>query len=644
MLIPEVALPVEAREVFYRKWRPSTLSEVVGQEPITTTLRNAVRQNRVSHAYLFCGTRGTGKTSTARILAKAVNCLSPQDGEPDNECRICNAFNEGRSMDLIEIDAASNRGVNDIRDLNDKVRFSPSESRYKIYIIDEAHQLTSEANNALLKTLEEPPPHVVFILATTEAHKVPVTVVSRCMRFDFRRIAIDQIAEKLSEISKHEGVEVSESALRIISRAANGGLRDAENMLEQAVVSCGSPVEEDDIRQLLGLVGNEAALGFVRYLLSRNVQSSIETINDVSVQGTDLIQFLRGAQEYLRSVLLKKTGVDVDASTGYSDDVDARLKALASGVDMEHLMRCLKIFAGINLRRDATSTLPLEIGVIEAIGVQAVEQDLVTQGVVNTPQHPVDMKEELKKAEDGHVQAPTPSAAPPEHGSEEVEARTLEPKTPDDRQETERQEARQALSVSQPSSPAVKEVEDNPEDQVSLFANDEVSSFVDPPDSAQIAPPEPLAIERVAQRDAELMPMQELEEQRDVGTDDVNAALDVERHWNQIANELRFVGHKMKIGAMLRSAKVREVRGKILILKYPSRSNMERMQQELDLPDSRRIVEETIAKSLGIPYRVDVEYLEVFDGGKRASQISPLVRAAESMGARVVRQYPASSQ
>ena len=641
MLIPEVALPVEAREVFYRKWRPSTLSEVVGQEPITTTLRNSVRQNRVSHAYLFCGTRGTGKTSTARILAKAVNCLSPQDGEPDNECRICNAFNEGRSMDLIEIDAASNRGVNDIRDLNDKVRFSPSESRYKIYIIDEAHQLTSEANNALLKTLEEPPPHVIFILATTEAHKVPVTVVSRCMRFDFRRIAIDQITEKLSEISKHEGVEVSEGALRIISRAANGGLRDAENMLEQAVVSYGSPVEEDNIRQLLGLGGNEAALEFVRYLLSRNVQSSIETINEVSVQGTDLIQFLRGAQEYLRSVLLKKTGVDVDASMGYSDDVDARLKALASCVDMEHLMRCLKIFAGINLRRDATSTLPLEIGVIEAIGVQTVEQDLITQGVGNTPQHPVDAKEELKKAEAeaGHVQAPTSSAAPPEHGSEEVEARTPEPKKPD-----ERQEARQSLSVSQPSSPAVKQVEDNPEDQVSLFANDEVSSFVDPPEPAQIAPPEPLAIERVAQRDGELMSIQELEEQRDVGTDDVSAALEVERHWNQIADELRFVGHKMKIGAMLRSAKVREVRGKILILKYPSHSNMERMQQELDLPDSRRIVEETIAKSLGIPYRVDVEYLEVFDGGKRASQISPLVRAAESMGARVVRQYPASAQ
>ena len=351
-------------EVFYRKWRPKSLGEVVGQEAITKTLKQAVAQGRTSHAYLFCGTRGTGKTSTARILAKAINCLSPKDGEPDNECHICVGINEARALDLIEIDAASNRGIDDIRDLSDKVRFSPNESRYKIYIIDEVHMLTEPAFNALLKTLEEPPAHAVFILATTEAHKVPLTIISRCQRYDFRRIPIDQMVAKLAYISEQEGIEVSDEALHLVARIANGGLRDAENLLEQVVVSYGSPISEDDVRQMLGLGGDEIVLELVKHIIGKSIRDGIATVNNASEQGTDLRQLLRGTLEYLRALLLIKTGAG--ANFGYSDEIMSRLNTLAADASMEHLVRVLKVFAGVNMRRDAASTLPLELAVVES--------------------------------------------------------------------------------------------------------------------------------------------------------------------------------------------------------------------------------------------------------------------------------------
>ena len=361
-------------EVFYRKWRPKSLGEVVGQEAITKTLKQAVAQGRTSHAYLFCGTRGTGKTSTARILAKAINCLSPKDGEPDNECHICVGINEARALDLIEIDAASNRGIDDIRDLSDKVRFSPNESRYKIYIIDEVHMLTEPAFNALLKTLEEPPAHAVFILATTEAHKVPLTIISRCQRYDFRRIPIDQMVAKLAYISEQEGIEVSDEALHLVARIANGGLRDAENLLEQVVVSYGSPISEDDVRQMLGLGGDEIVLELVKHIIGKSVKDGIATVNDATEQGTDLRQLLRGTLEYLRALLLIKTGAG--ANFGYSDEIMSRLNTLAADAPMEHLVRALKVFAGVNMRRDAASTLPLELAVVES----ATEREPVVVG------------------------------------------------------------------------------------------------------------------------------------------------------------------------------------------------------------------------------------------------------------------------
>ena len=543
-------------EVFYRKWRPKSLGEVVGQDAITKTLRQAVAQGRIAHAYLFCGTRGTGKTSTARILAKAINCLSPRDGEPDNECHICVSINEARSLDLIEIDAASNRGIDDIRELSDKVRFSPNESRYKIYIIDEVHMLTEPAFNALLKTLEEPPAHAVFILATTEAHKVPLTIISRCQRYDFRRIPIERMVAKLADISAHEGIEVSDDALHLVARIANGGLRDAENLLEQVVVSYGSPISEDDVRQLLGLGGDEMALELVGHIIGKSVKDGIATVSSASEQGTDLRQLLRGTLEYLRALLLIKTGAG--ASFGYSDEIMGRLNGLAANAPMEQLVRALKVFAGVSMRRDTASTLPLELAMVES----ATEPEPVV------------------------VAAAPPAYSAPRQAAPARQAPAQRPSQP------------QQQGYRQPSRPNYQQ----PAARAATPAGT--------PDGRQApsgdAPSEPAAR--------------------------------LSHQWNMIANELRFVGTRLKLGAMLRSAREREVAGDTIILRYPSRSNVERLQQELDIPESKRALYDAIANAMGTKYEVQVALSDSANGSgvRRASQSSHLVQAAQAMGARVI--------
>jgi len=351
-------------QVFYRRWRPQTLAEVVGQEQITQTLNNALSSGHISHAYLFCGPRGTGKTSTGRILAKAVNCLSNEGkGEPCNTCLMCQSITEGRALDVIEVDAASNRGIDEIRDLREKVNYAPNQARYKVYIIDEVHMLTKEASNALLKTLEEPPPHVIFILATTEVHKVLPTIMSRCQRFDFRRISQADVVSKLINIGKKEGIKIKSEALRLIAKAATGSLRDAENLLEQLTTYYGKKIDLQQVQTILGITGDWRAKELVRHIVNNDVSGGVATIHHVNSDGLDLRQFNRELVEYLRGLLLIKTGSDeaIDLPT---EDI-TELKDLAAKAPLPQILKAVKLFGQLDLSFDNYSTLPLELALVD---------------------------------------------------------------------------------------------------------------------------------------------------------------------------------------------------------------------------------------------------------------------------------------
>lgn len=296
-----------AYQALYRVWRPQTFGELVGQEHIARTLQNAVLNDRIAHAYLFCGPRGTGKTTSARILAKAVNCLVPAGGEPCNKCHNCLAVNNASSVDVIEIDAASNRGIEEIKSLRERVKFSPSNSRYRVYIIDEVHMLSHDAFNAFLKTLEEPPAHVMFILATTEAHKVPLTILSRCQRFDFRRIGDDKIASRLVEIATGAGLDVESEAYPIIAQAAEGGLRDAISILDQAASMGEKTVTAQHIHNLLGTVTAEMVASVSDHLINGRTAGMLEMLAEMEKWGKDPKLFLRELAFYLRRRLLKES-------------------------------------------------------------------------------------------------------------------------------------------------------------------------------------------------------------------------------------------------------------------------------------------------------------------------------------------------
>ena len=359
-------------EVLYRKWRPRKLGQLIGQNSISRTLKRAVSLDRVAHAYLFCGPRGTGKTSTARILAMAVNCRNPQDGEPDNSCDVCTAIIEGRALDLIEIDAASNRGIDDIRNLSDKVRFTPSQASFKIYIIDEVHMLTTPAFNALLKTLEEPPDHAIFVLATTEVHKIPLTIISRCQRFDFRRIPQDLMQKKLAELCQSEGVDASEQALALIARRSSGSLRDAENLLEQAIVSYSTTITEDNIRDMTGLQDDQTAILLITHVINSEMAQALTQLNDLSANGADLAELHRSMIEYLRCLLLIKTGAG--GVEGYSEQTSTDMQNVASSTSLSRLINTLKVFASVDMRRDNSSTLPLELAFIQSSEIDQLNQ------------------------------------------------------------------------------------------------------------------------------------------------------------------------------------------------------------------------------------------------------------------------------
>ena len=393
-------------QVYYRKWRPGSFAELVGQEHVATTLRQSVKQGRVSHSYLFCGPRGSGKTTTARIVAKAVNCLDIQDGDPCNKCANCVQINEGRFMDIIELDAASNRGIDEIRDIREKVNFAPVQGGRKVYIIDEAHMLTDAASNAFLKTLEEPPPHVIFVLCTTESHKILPTIISRCPRFDFRRIPSELIYQRLSEIVDAEGVTVEPEALRLISRNATGSLRDAQNLLEQLVVSYSGGVTLQQVEDVLGLGHGDRWLELVKYLLMGNTSASLGVVNQASWDGTDLRQLHRQTLELLRAVLLIQWG-SAD-SLDLPEHVASQLQELVSHLPPGRIVKAVKCWGEVNMRYDFPSTLPLELSVVEICEEQGQGAPVAAE-----PEPPLPVKAIPEKASRTPAAAKAPADSAP---------------------------------------------------------------------------------------------------------------------------------------------------------------------------------------------------------------------------------------
>jgi DNA polymerase-3 subunit gamma/tau len=355
-------------QALYRKWRPQTFDQVVGQEHVVRTLRNALLSGRVHHAYLFAGPRGTGKTTTARLLAKAVNCLASPQERPCNQCHICVAINEARLLDLIEIDAASNTGVDDVRELRERVGFRPNEARYKVYVIDEVHMLSNAAFNALLKTLEEPPEHAIFVLATTEPHKILPTVLSRCQRFDFRRISVSHMVDRLGWLADQEGIRVERQALELIARQATGSMRDAESLLDQLASYNDGGITVDEMRAALGIGANETVLRITDALAERDVSRGLGAINAAVDEGTDPRQFARQIVEHLRALLLLRLESGV-VPPYLSDDSLPRLQDQAAAFSRRDLVQAVRLFnqAAQEARGGWQPQLPLEMAFVEAL-------------------------------------------------------------------------------------------------------------------------------------------------------------------------------------------------------------------------------------------------------------------------------------
>lgn len=410
-----------------RKWRPTVFEDVIGQSHITTTLRNAIASNRLSHAYLFSGPRGVGKTTTARILAKAINCLNPKDFNPDNVCEICKEITEGRNMDILEIDGASNRGIEEIRNLRESVKYVPSKNKYKVYVIDEVHMLTKEAFNALLKTLEEPPPHVIFIFATTENHKVPATILSRCQRFDFRRIGTDEIMRQLRLIADSDNISIDDDALLLIAKKGDGSMRDAQSTFDQIVSFCGKDISAQKIIEALNLVDQEIFFRTTDLIKTKDTKGGIALVEDIMNRGYDIKEFLSGLNEHFRNILIVLTTGStrlIEVGESYKK----RYEEDANSFTENDLVRLIRITNETenSIKWSQQQQFKLEVAIIQMIKMDSSVQisDLLNR------------IEELKKKVDGGIKLEGKVlASPPSLGtrmaSSDNAAKSYTPKSQD---------------------------------------------------------------------------------------------------------------------------------------------------------------------------------------------------------------------
>jgi len=424
-------------QALYRKWRPQKWDQIVGQEHIVTTLQNAVRGERVGHAYLFAGPRGTGKTSSARLLAKAVNCLHDDLGErPCDQCQNCKAIDNGSFLDLIEIDAASNTSVDDVRDLRDKINFSPSQGHFKVYIIDEVHMLSTAAFNALLKTLEEPPAHAIFVLATTEIHKIPATVLSRCQRHEFRRIPVDEIVANLHKIASAEGFQADDDALVAIARQSTGAMRDAISLLDQ-LASTGEKITLETAQHVLGTATDESVLELVDAILQKNPAAALDVLHKSLDRGSDARQYARQVVDYLRNLLLIKLNNQnqIDATA----DMLARMQQHAGSFAPSALVETINAFnqASSDLRSAWQPGLPLELALASAINLPEAPPAPAFHAPVASAQQPAKPVEQTGPAFVSEneppptpVQQPVAASAPPEEPPQSVESEKQQTASP----------------------------------------------------------------------------------------------------------------------------------------------------------------------------------------------------------------------